>query len=87
MAPGLSGPATVEEKSLDTVSLDLWTGSEKKTVPCEAQCGAYRAGLEPYEETLALEACAVQGDEAGVKAESPCHWLRSESLWPGRSTL
>lgn len=41
MAPRLSGPATVEESS------DLWTGSVRKTAPCEAQCGAYHAGLEP----------------------------------------
>lgn len=46
MALGLSGPATVEEKTLDPASLDLWTGSEQKTVPCEAQCGAYHVRLE-----------------------------------------
>lgn len=47
MALELSGPATVEEKCLDPVFLNLWTGSEQKTVPCEAQCGVNHVGLEP----------------------------------------
>lgn len=46
MALELSGPATVEEKSLDLAFLDQYTGSEQKTVPCEAQGGAYHVGLE-----------------------------------------
>lgn len=33
----------MEEKSLDPVSLALWPGSEKDTVPSEARCGAYGA--------------------------------------------
>lgn len=51
----------MEERSLDPVSVDLWTGSKKKTVPCEARCGAYHAGLEPSDPTPAPEACVVQG--------------------------
>lgn len=74
-APVLSGPASVEE-----VSSDLWTGSKKKTVPSKAQRRALLCRAEAPRPTWVSEAWAAQSsEETGVRAGSPCRWLRSES--------
>lgn len=60
VVPGLSGPPLWKREPGGRVSLGLWAGPRKKSVPSQAHSGSHHVGLESPRSTRALEACAVR---------------------------